>query len=134
MRLGFIFLNNYQNINSFNEVISLEVNNGNPDTIYFRIVNLDSMDANGKYLRYIPAIGSHLSVVFNNIDSNKLAYKIPSPVGADDRSIYMVHVMRTDTLSAQSFEVTLFEGFNIIKLKPASMLVVSEAGNGANYC
>jgi hypothetical protein len=134
MRLGFVFVNNYQNVNYFNEVPSIEISNGNPDTIYFRIVNLDTKDSNGKFLRYIPASGSIVSVMFNNIDSTKIANKIASMVSVDDRSIYSVAVMPTDILSSQSFEATLTEGSNVIKLKPIGMLVINQAGSGSNYC
>ena len=136
MRLGFEILSNVQSVNSFEEPISYTLYLGNPDTLYFRLVNLDEKDTNcGTYERWIPGSGDTATVQFNSIDSNKNLSKVATqPFAADDRSIWSVAILPGDAIAFNSMVVTLVSGGQTYTLLPVTELVSAKTDQGRFYC
>lgn len=102
MRLAFVLLKNVQNSNCFQEVEEYVLQTGNPDTIYFRLINLDQRDpVTGRYLRFIPDTAATGQLTLGSIDQSKVIQRAATtPFTADDRSIWQVPILATDFVSA----------------------------------
>jgi hypothetical protein len=134
MRLGFEILKNVQNVNSFDEPESYTLYTGNPDTLYFRLVNLDQKEE-CKYLRWIPLVGDTASVQFKGINCNDNLSKIAAqPFAVDDRSIWMVPILSGDIISAEGMTVTLVSAGQTYTLLPVTQLVTTSTDDGRFYC
>jgi hypothetical protein len=136
MRLGFEILSNVQNVNSFDEPASYTLYLGNPDTLYFRLVNLDEVDTTtGKYLRWVPLVADSITVQFKSIDSNKNLSKVATqPFQADDRSIWSVPILPSDAISAMGMTLTMISGGQTYTLLPVTQLVTDKTNDGRFYC
>lgn len=135
MRLGFEIISNVQNVNSFEEPISYTLYLGNPDTLYFRLVNLDQKDGNcGTYERWIPGISDTATVQFASIDSNNNLSKVATqPFAADDRSIWSVPILPGDQIAVNSMTVTLLSGGQTYTLLPVTELVSASTSNSGRF-
>lgn len=136
MRLGFEIIANVQNVNSFKMPSSYTLYLGNPDTLYFRLVNLDQKDAyTGRYQRWIPLIADYATVQFASIDSNNNLSKVATqPFAADDRSIWQVPILAGDQIAAGGMTVTLVSNNQTYTLLPVNELVTEQTGDGRFYC
>jgi hypothetical protein len=133
MRLAFKFLGNVCNVNNYKELESVAFVQGNPSTLYFQLVDQDAGD---KPIRYIPASGSSVAVHFDHIDLSKVIDRPASqPFPLDDRSIWQVSIMATDTLASNGMTATLTQGANSYLMKALGDLRMDTiSGSGKYYC
>ena len=135
MRLGFILLDNVADVNNFREVKELTLSEGNPGTLYFRLVQLDRTSDEEDLLRYIPATGASAQVKFDNInDANDLDRPATQPFAADDRSIWSVPILAGDKIAPNSMSVQLTIGLNVYNLEAVSELRQSPTGSNRFFC
>lgn len=108
MKLALIALKNYNNVNSFQEVTEISLQQGNPSTLYFRVVDLDQSSADGKYFRFVPSSNATMTVTLNNLDTNSIVTKVATMVSsADDRSIWSIPILAADRFAKNSLVATL---------------------------
>lgn len=135
MRLGFILLDNVSDVNNFREVKELTLTEGNPTTLYFRIVQLERGANEEENLRYIPAAGASAQVKFDSIDdANDLDLVAVQPFAADDRSIWSVPILAGNKISPNSMSVVLTIGANVYNLEAVSELRQSPTGTNRFFC
>lgn len=123
MQLVFRALDNVQNLNSFDEVSEITFLRGNPGTLYFRLIQqvneADTPDAAQR--RYLPATGSTVTMYFEHMDVcrcfNRVAFQ---PFPNDDRSIWAITIMPTDTWLPNSMVAQLTENNIMSRLLPVS--------------
>lgn len=108
MKLALIALKNYSNINSFQEVTEISLQQGNPSTLYFRIVDLDQSTGDGKYFRFVPSSNATMTVTLTDLDINNTVIKVASmPASLDDRSVWSIPILSTDRITKNSLIATL---------------------------
>lgn len=130
MRLALIALKNTMSVNSFSETFSLQTSQGQPSTLFFRLVDLDqpltinlgggygytylgyvapSNDNPGNgYTRFIPAIGSTMVFNLTSLDPAAQVLKVGvQPFPLDDRSIWDINILATDNISYNNIVATL---------------------------
>lgn len=136
MRLGFTILNKVTGYNSFSEPAEVTLQDGNPQTLWVRIVDLDQKDGEcSRYLRYIPAEGSSVMFRFGSINSaNTIARPGVQPFYDADRSIWSVPILPTDQITFNGLTLTLTENGVSQTLYPATMLVVAPSGSDRFFC
>lgn len=124
MRYGFILLDKFLNINSFEKTENLSVIKGNPTTIYFRLVTVRSEtgDIHHDALRFIPPSGSVAFVSFANIDDQDAIIDRPAtqPDASSDRSIFSVTLTADETFAANAMTVKFNDGTNTYVLEALS--------------
>jgi hypothetical protein len=134
MKLALLALKNYNNINSFQEVSEISLQQGNPAVLYFRLVDLDQ-SGDGKYFRYLPAAGATMTVTLNNLDSNKIVTKISSmPAASDDRSVWSISILDSDRFSKNSLEATLVDNGITYKIYFVSEVSQEPSGSDRFFC
>jgi len=135
MKLAFQLLNNVQNVNSFKEVLSLSLVQGNADKIYFRLVDMDQKTADGEYLRYVPVPGYTVQISFVHIDSNQnISRSAVQPYPSDDRSILYVDVLAGESLQPNSMNAVITESGVNKNLIAVSDLKVEPIGKNKFFC
>jgi hypothetical protein len=140
MRLGFQVISNVQNVNSYWVPVSYTLYLGNPDTLYFQLVNLDIKDKYGNYQRFQPATDAFITVQFNSIDSNHNLNKIavqPFPISLStgcDPSIWDVPILAGDQIAFNSMVVTLVTGGQTYTLLPVNELVSGNTNSNQFFC
>jgi hypothetical protein len=113
MRLAYYILNNVNSVNSFNEVLKRTIQQGNPDTLYLRIVDLDQDDGLGNPLRYLPTTQATLTLNSTNIDPYKSFQRAAyMPYPNDDRSVWAMPVMALDRIEFNGIFGTLTDSAN----------------------
>lgn len=105
MNLAVRLLNNVCNVNDFEQVSSITLTRGNPDKIYFRVVQPSNGD-----LRYIPTTPTTGLVKFLHNDNSKKISRAASQPFAGDTSIWSVDVLSTDEIQFDSMTFQLTEG------------------------
>jgi hypothetical protein len=133
MRLGFIFLNNVANINRYEEVSSLTVSRGNATTIYLQLVDLDQVLPNGRYRRYIPVALATAEMAQRHIDSTKCHTRVIVNPFAEDRSIWALPILATDSLPTNGIEINLTEAGVVSAARPVGTFSVMGSGSGTTF-
>lgn len=134
MLLSARFLNDVANVNSFEYAQVGQFTQGEATSVYFQLIDasLDSalkgFDPAGR--RYIPATGATLSVVVNSIDDAKKITRAATNPFPDDRSIWKLDFLATDTISGTAtLQLTLTEGLVIRKgLVKNGLRIASQTG------
>jgi hypothetical protein len=115
MLLSARFLNDVANVNSFEYAQVGQFTKGEATSIYFQLID-ESLDGALKGFapagrRYVPATGATLSVVVNSIDDAKKITRVATNPFPDDRSIWKLDFLATDTISGTAtLQLTLTEG------------------------
>lgn len=134
MKLALLALKNYNNINSFQEVSEISLQQGNSATLYFRLVDLDQSQ-DGKYFRYVPTSGATMTVSLNNLDTNKIVTRVASmSAPSDDRSVWSIPVLSSDTFSKNSLEATLVDNGVTYKIYFVSEVSQEPSGSDRFFC
>lgn len=134
MKLALVALKNYNNINSFQEVSEISLQQGNPSTLYFRLVDLDQ-SKDGNHFRFVPASGATMTVTLNNIDLNKIVTKVASmAASADDRSVWSIPILESDSFSKNSLEATLINNGVTYKIYFVSEVSQEPSGSDRFFC
>lgn len=108
MKLALIALKNYNNVNSFQEVTEISLQQGNPTILYFRIVDLDQSPGDDRYFRFVPSSNATMTITLNDLDTNNIVTKVATMVAsADDRSIWSIPILATDRFTKNSLIATL---------------------------
>lgn len=141
MRLALIALKNVSDVNNFDEVVTLHLQQGNPGRLYLRLVDqdrpIDCSDESRGYLRHIPNItNTSLQLTFQNIDSNATTVKVATqPFGPnDDRSVFYVDILATDKISFNNINALLTENGVQYNIPILSDIVDDKTGQNRFYC
>ena len=134
MLLSARFLNDVANVNSFEYAQVGQFTKGEATSVYFQLID-ESLDGALRGFapagrRYIPATGATLSVVVNSIDDGKKITRAATNPFPDDRSIWKLDFLATDTISGTaSLQLTLTEGAVIRKgLVKNGLRIASDTG------
>lgn len=134
MRLAFKILENVYNANAFEEVREHQIQQGNPDTLYFRIVNQEKDEGYTNALRHLPGVSATVTVKGNHIDTNKSFSRTASqPFAADDRSIWSIPILATDRIQFNGLTAVLVDGANTYTLECLTDIQSPVAG-GQKFC
>jgi hypothetical protein len=122
-------LDDVQSVNSMELATEISVVAGDPLTVNLQLVNAMrlSWDLNSPVVRYMPAAGATLQVVFDNIDESKRVTKIASQPFAQDPSVWRVELMSQDTTKLRGtvgLKYTLTEGSRIISGRLLAALLI----------
>ena len=136
MILMFKHLEEVKDVNSFVQVDNKRIVKGNATALYFRIVQDKSeIEEHLAPLRYISILGATATVKFNHIDTNKVLTRVATQPFADDRSIWKIDILSTDTnVAFDSMSLTLTEGSNVINILAGSSLSAVDTGSGKLFC
>ena len=115
MILSAIMLNDVTSVNSWEFADSGQFTKGDTASVYFRLID-STLDTSVRGFepagrRYIPATGATLQVVVNSIDDLKKITRIAVNPFPDDRSIWKLDFISSDTISGTAnLQLTLTEG------------------------
>jgi len=118
MLLSARILNDVASVNSYEHAQAGEFTQGDAASVYFQLTDA-SLDGaihgfNPSGRRYIPATGATLQVVVDNIDDGKKITRTATNPFPDDRSIWKLDFIASDTISGTcSMQLTLTEGLLI---------------------
>ena len=137
MRYGFILLDKFFNINSFQKTENLSVVTGNPATLYFMLVtiNSDNPDIHKDTLRYISPSPVQAYVSFHNIDDNKAIEDRPATqlFPSQDASIFSVTIAAGESISANSMSVKFNDGTNTYLVERLSNISPKSIGSNEGF-
>lgn len=155
MRLSCKVILNYSNINNFSYGNQWIVRAGDPNTLYFQIVDLDqsslvnlpgqnllgslpigSLSSNFPGLRYMVGIGSSnepyaVTVVFPSIDNTKVISLNAVQADPADSSIWKVSILSSQTPNTGNVQFSVAEGTNIRRFSVMSLIAVEFPSNGS---
>jgi len=131
MLLGAIMLKSVQNVNSFQRNTQTTIRQGSPTTIYFQLVDLEQTDTYGQPLRYIPSSGATMTATINSMNTAHVISRLAQqPYTSDDRSIWSLNILSTDTPSAGNFDIQLTEGSVVRTTSIANGVIVWSTQTG----
>lgn len=119
---------NFQSVNSFDYDDQWTIRSGEPNTLYFQLVDLDQDE-----LRYFTGLNgsASINVTFPSIDDTKVI-TIAAAVNANDPSIWAVTLTSTQTPNTGSVLFKITEGANVRSFSVQSMIAVEFPGaNGS---
>lgn len=136
MKIGYCFLENVKDVNSYDNVSELELIRGNAGKIYFQLVDANSPtpDCEDLYRRYIPASGVTVVAFFDHIADSKQITRVASQPFPEDSSIWSVDILTTDKLALNSLEVTVTEGATVTKAVRLCELRIRSTDEGQFFC
>jgi hypothetical protein len=105
MRIYIRPLKNVDNVNAFAYSSEFSVYDGQPNDLYFQIVDLDR----GENFRYMPVAGSSASLSFLNIDSSKQFERSGSQPFPLDPSIWKVSTSASELMTSGNVVLNLTE-------------------------
>jgi hypothetical protein len=122
MQLAIKTLNNASTVNNLMYLNQTTVTPGETKTIYFQLIDSDTQFGN----RYIPTVGSTVTIEMNCLNKNNNISKIATNPIADDRSIWAFNLSssETNTLAGINMTVTVVDGANIIKSVAEGVIIV----------
>jgi len=116
MLLSAQLLSNVSSVNDYTEQTAIKTTQGDPFTLSLRLVDL-SKDTQSRPVgrRYMPASGSVVTVIFQNIDDEKKIRRVATqPFPTSDPSIFEVPVLSEDDLvGTVNVGLELQEGDNL---------------------
>lgn len=133
MRYGFILLDNFNNVNSFDKTENLNIINGNLTTIYFRLVTIrgNSGDIDHDTLRFIPPTGTQAYVTFASIDDAATITDRPAaqPFLSQDASIFTVTLAADESIAQNSMTVKFNDGVNTYNIERLSNITQQDVNS-----
>lgn len=134
MRLSSKAILNFANINNFDFGNQWAVRAGDPNTLYFQLVDLDQMDPPTKSaLRYIPASGAIVTVTFPSIDSAAVVTVTAALANAADGSLWSVALTSTQIPATGNVLMSVNEGGAVRTFSVINMMSV-EYPSTSNSC
>lgn len=152
MRLSARPLLNYTNVNNFSYGNQWIIRAGDPNTLYFQIVDLDQGPANviGRIdpifgansslsgnigLRYMAGVGSSnqpasITVTFPSIDDTQII-NAPAIQDPNDKSIWSVTLGQNQKPNSGNVQFAVAEGSSIRRFSALSLISVEYVSNGA---
>ena len=140
MRLSANLILNYANVNQFGFQDQWKVRAGDPNTLYFQLIDLDQgSDGTGTkgcacYLRYLLGIGTQnqpygVTVTFPSIDDSKTITATATQVDANDSSVWAVKILSSQQPGSGNVIFTVTEGSTTRTFKLMNALAVEYPGN-----
>lgn len=130
MQLTLRLLDDVQNVNSWEPVTELNVTSGDPQTVYVQLINAARHRCgyeNEAPMRYMPAVGATMSLIFDNIDAAKKVTKTASQPFSNDTSIWKVDLTAQETAKLAgtvAIVSTLTEGTRVVTGRLLAALLV----------
>lgn len=115
MRLSAKIIKNFFGINQFTYGSEWSIREGEPNTLYFQLVDLDQ-----EGLRYLPSSGSSVVVTFPALNSANELVKSAVQASVDDKSVWKVDLTASEKPYSGNVKVALTESgvtkrFNILQ-------------------
>lgn len=117
MRISAKALIPFNNVNSYSTANQWQIRSGEPNTLYFQLVDLDQDS-----LRYIAGVGSAagVQVIFPSIDDNAVI-TATATVNANDPSIWSVSLSSVQSPFSGNVQFVVTEGsvtrrFNVVNM------------------
>lgn len=134
MRLSAKLITNFCNINMFNFTDQWKIRAGDPNTLYFQIVDLDQgccgQTASSECaLRYLVGLGSSnqpygITVTFPSIDDSKIIKATAIQSNAADSSIWQVNILSSQLPFSGNVFFSVMEGINTRTFNVTNALAV----------
>jgi hypothetical protein len=116
---------NYQNNNSFDYASEWNIRQGESNTLYFQLVDLDQAG-----LRYMPQSGTSVSVIFPSLNTNNTLTITAIQASADDKSIWKVDLTANQIPSTGNVNFTIVESGNTKRFSLLQGIVVESLNQG----
>lgn len=120
MLLSARFLNDCQNVNSWEPAVQLSWTEGDALDIYFQLVDI-SLDRSDQGFsppgrRYVPNSGATVSVTIDNIDNAKKVVRLASQPFPQDGSVWKLSILATDLVKGTpQMRLALTEGTKVTR-------------------
>ena len=129
MRLSANLIVSYANVNQFSYENQWQIRAGEPNTLYFQLVDLDQ-----NKLRYLPGIGGSnqpygVSVKFPSIDDAQVINATAVQADVADNSVWKVSLSASQTPKSGNVIFTVTEGSASRSFKMLNGLLVEFPGN-----
>lgn len=117
MKLGARIIDSASTLNNIKYLSSSSINPGETVTLYFQLVDLDSVQESCKLgTRFLPSSEAAVSVEIFSVNKTNILTKNASMVfPSDDRSIWKIDLDATETsnMSGVNLKITVTDGTNI---------------------
>lgn len=115
MRLSARMLNNVTNVNSYENVDTLQFTEGDLPPLFFQLIDASTDRAERGYVpagrRYMPATGATLQATLGSVDSAKTITRACTQPYAQDPSIWKLMLLAGDSLTGfRDLRLVLTEG------------------------
>lgn len=129
MRISAKAIVNYATINSFQTGNQWEIRSGEPNTLYFQLVDLDQ-----EALRYLAGIGGSnqpagVAVTFPSIDDAQVITATATQVDSNDSSIWKVSLSSSQTPGSGNVQFAISEGAVTRRFSVLNMMSVEYPQN-----
>lgn len=133
MRLSALPITSFNGINSFCTGNQWTIRGGDPNTLYFQLIDLDVNCAGscGCPQRYIPAAGSTVIATFPSIDCNN-TIRITATQNAQDGSIWSIPITSVQRPSGGAVKFSLSSAPNTWNFSVINMLGVEPLNGGSD--
>jgi hypothetical protein len=126
MRLSARALKNYGSINQFDSATEWAVRAGDPNTLYFQLIDLDQDG-----LRYLPTDASYgVVVTFPAVNAAGVVTKTATQASALDRSIWSVSILAADKLYGGNVQFAVTEATATRRFSVLDAISVEDINNG----
>lgn len=135
MRLSAVPLNNYQNTNSYMSANEWTIRSGDPNVLYFQLIDLDSCGGN---LRHMTGVGVGnqpvvVTVTFPSIDDTQVI-TLTAAVDPNDSSIFFITLDGTQFPSAGNVQFSVQEGSGAPRTFSVQNMLDVEIANNSGCC
>ena len=141
MRLSARAIINYNNVNSFDYADQWTIRAGEPNTLYFQIIDLDRMDCCSSCpSRYILGVGTSnqpygVVVTFPSIDNNNLIQATAVQADPNDASIWAVSVSAVKSPSSGNVKFQVAQGTTLRNFSVLNLISVEYPNSdGSDGC
>ncbi len=128
MRLSARPITTYNTVNSYSFGNQWQIRSGEPNTLYFQLVDLDQLDGKTP-LRRIPAVGATMQIKFPSIDDDQTILVTAAQVSASDTSLWSIPLTAVQTPASGNVIFYLTESAVIRSFSVVNMLVVEYPGS-----
>lgn len=134
MRLSAKVILNYANINNFDFGNQWTIRAGDPNTLYFQLVDLDKVDSSKAPLRYIAGVGvsnqpASINVIFPSIDNASKLTIAATQVDAADGSVWKVDLTASQVPGSGNVQFEVTESTSIRRFGVLNLMSVEFPGN-----
>jgi hypothetical protein len=121
----------YANTNQFSYGNQWTIRQGDPNILYFQVVDKDQSD-----LRYMVGVGvsnipASINVIFPSIDDSKIITIVATQADASDPSIWKISILSTQSPFSGNVKFSVTEGSNTRSFSVLNMLNVELVDNGS---
>lgn len=131
MRLSAVPLINFSNINSFMSANEWTIRAGDPNTLYFQLIDLDSCSGN---LRHMTGVGSGnqpviVTVTFPSIDDTQVI-TVTATVDPNDASVFSIALTNLQIPGSGNVFFSVSEGGVVRQFSVMNMIAVEQINQG----